>query len=90
MQIAHAIDRGSEGKTSGPPRGSEQLPIEASILNRLGDMVLSDRIGVVEVGEGAGYAEDFVVGAPLFPNGFGENCTARNLVFTESTSAFSS
>jgi len=44
-------------------RELEQLPVEASVLDGLGDVMLSDGVLRVVVGEGAGDAEDFVVGA---------------------------
>ena len=42
---------------------SEQLPVQASILNRFGDVGFGDGAGGFEVGEGARDTEDFVVGA---------------------------
>ena len=46
--------QGIEGEISWPASRSEQLPIQAPVLNRLGNVLLDDAVGLVEVGKGSG------------------------------------
>ncbi len=56
-QAAHKLS------TRSPESPFPQLPIEAPIRNRFGDVAFLEMLGAVQVGDGAGHAEDAVVGA---------------------------
>lgn len=40
-----------------------KLPVEHAVVDRFADMFDVDHVGAIDVGDGAGDAEDFVVGA---------------------------
>ena len=62
---------------------SEQLSVQAAVLDGLGDVVFGDGFGGVEVGDRAGDAEDFVVGA-------GAEAELVDGLFEDSAGAFAS
>ena len=55
------------------------LPVQAAVLDRLGDVLLADMVAGVQVGDGAGHLEDAVVGAGREAEPVGDHIRKRRM-----------
>lgn len=59
----HSDCRGGLGTANDPMHLMEDLSVELAVVDRLQQMIVFDLGGILEIGNGPGDAEDFVVGA---------------------------